>query len=423
MTEQKNIPVYFVTNWDMVGYTATTMASLLSNTKRNCVFYVMDCGLSAFDRKQLSTLKDRFPNLKSLSFAAVDMKRFEGMATWYFNAYDAWAAVLFPEAFPEVKGKVIHVESDTLFVDDVEKLYNEDMAGFGLAACPEIQYNNTHTFYQILMREGINPNYKYFNLGMMMIDCDFWRENNVSQKILELGKKYGLAFNCLHQDALNKYFLSNYKPLKNRYNLAERRNIVKDIIPELSDEYFIKEWKTPVIIHFSPNKPWRTQSSFFSGRISRYFYDWWYYASMTPYIEGLKNCFIAQRISDGFKGFLSGADDYGNNQMDTLRTDHAWHGLQGHDGTATTTSYRNYQNNIVSKNVIVAQKSQHVTVSSVIYYKSFGLPLMKVKTDDRGSKHYKLFWFLPVFKIKNDSKGGRTYKLFSFFPLWKIKHK
>lgn len=51
MTTQ-TIPVYLVTNWDMVGYTATTMASILSNTKHNCDFYILDCGLSDFDRKQ-----------------------------------------------------------------------------------------------------------------------------------------------------------------------------------------------------------------------------------------------------------------------------------------------------------------------------------------------------------------------------------
>ena len=43
MTERKeNIPVFMVTNWDMVGYTATTMASIMCNTKRNIDFYIMD---------------------------------------------------------------------------------------------------------------------------------------------------------------------------------------------------------------------------------------------------------------------------------------------------------------------------------------------------------------------------------------------
>lgn len=56
-------------------------------------------------------------------------------------------------------------------------------------------------------------------------------------------------------------------------------------------------------------------------------------------------------------------------------------------------------------------------------YFFLGLPLMKVKMDSKGNKHFKLFFFLPIFKIKHDSKGGKTYKLFSFLPVFKIKKK
>lgn len=103
MKRQENIPVFMVTNWDMVGYTATTMVSVLCNTQRNIDFYIMDCGLSDFDKKQLSTLKNKFSNLSSMSFSKVDIKRFEGMNVWYYGMLDAWAMLLFPEAFPDVK--------------------------------------------------------------------------------------------------------------------------------------------------------------------------------------------------------------------------------------------------------------------------------------------------------------------------------
>ena len=41
MKRQENIPVFMVTNWDMVGYTATTMVSVLCNTQRNIDFYMI----------------------------------------------------------------------------------------------------------------------------------------------------------------------------------------------------------------------------------------------------------------------------------------------------------------------------------------------------------------------------------------------
>jgi lipopolysaccharide biosynthesis glycosyltransferase len=413
MSGQKNIPVYFVTNWDMVGYTATTMASLLSNTKRNCDFYVMDCGLSTFDRQQLSTLKDRFSNLKSLSFATVDMNRFEGLNVWYYGMLDAWAMLLFPEAFPDVHGKVIHIESDTLVVGDIEKLYNENLDGYTIGAAPEIAFGALTDLFP-------SKDHYYFNLGMIVIDCDKWRQDDTTAKCLELGRKYGKRFNCLHQDALNMlYYNNNYKKLLNRYNLGERKNYVKIIHPDLSDEYFEKEWKDPVIIHFSPNKPWRTQHSFYDEkRIVKYFNEWWYYAYQTPYFWGMENAFMAKKIEDEITGLKIGVSNYGNSLLDTLPDGHPFKGIHG-EGVIID----------LNKNIFNASAPARTSAplpapaTKVARYRLLGLPLMKVKTDSRGSKHYKLFGILSVFKIKRDKKGGKTYKLFSCLPLWNVKEK
>lgn len=385
----KNIPIYFVTNWDMVGYTATTMASVLCNSKHNFDFYVMDCGLSEFDRKQLSTLKERFNNLKSLSFATVDMTRFNGLNVWYYGTLDAWAMLLFPESFPDVHGKVIHIESDTLVVDDIAKLYNENLDGFTMGAAPEIAFGKTNELFPL--KEHI-----YFNLGMALIDCDKWRAEQTTQKCLELGAQYGTKFNCLHQDALNMlYYNNNYKCLSNRYNLGERENLVQNLHKELSNEYFAEEWKHPVIIHFSPNKPWRTQHSFYNGqRVVKYFNEWWYYASLTPYFNGLQNAFLAKKIEDEIKGLKNGVDNYGSSLIDTLPEGHPFKGL--------------LKNNNIGKTHI---------------YSLLGLPLMKVKTNAKGNTLYKLFAILPFLKVQLSEKKEKMYKLFSLITIFKIKSK
>ena len=220
MTERKeNIPVFLVTNWDMVGYTATTMASIMCNTKRRIDFYVMDCGLSDFDRKQLSTMKQCFPAIDKIEFYQVDMKRFEGMNVWYYGMLDAWAMLLFPEAFPNVHGKAVHVESDTLIVDDIEKLYNESLDGYTIGACPEIAFGALNDLFP-------SKEHVYFNLGMLLIDCDKWRTDETTEHCLELGRKYGKEFNCLHQDALNMFYYDNkYKKLPN----TKGRILVSDV--------------------------------------------------------------------------------------------------------------------------------------------------------------------------------------------------
>ena len=405
MKRQENIPVFMVTNWDMVGYTATTMVSVLCNTQRNIDFYIMDCGLSDFDKKQLSTLKNKFSNLSSMSFSKVDIKRFEGMNVWYYGMLDAWAMLLFPEAFPDVK-KVVHIESDTLVVDDIAKLYNEDLDNYTLGGCPEIAFGATSELFP-------SKEHVYFNLGMLLIDCDKWRQDNTTEKCLELGKKYGKKFNCLHQDALNMlYYNNNYKQLPNRYNLGERKNYVKNIHPELSEEYFAQEWQHPVIIHFSPNKPWRTQHSFYdSKRIVKYFNEWWFYANQTPYVEGLKNAFIAQRIEDGFKGLKTGIDNYGCSMLDTLPQDHNCANIMGEN--VVVGQFR------VGNSILSTKDEKHLMlpIPSTVKYTFLGIPFLKVKTNKKGGKSYKLFGILPLITIKRKSNGSERYKLLSIIPI------
>ena len=290
------------------------------------------------------------------------------------------------------------------------------MDGQAIGAAPEIAFG---TYSDLFPCNG----HVYFNLGMALIDCDKWRKDNTTEECLKLGKKYGKRFNCLHQDALNMlYSVNKYKKLPNRYNLGERKNYAKALHPELSDEYFAEEWKHPVIIHFSPNKPWRTQHSFYDGkRIVKYFNEWWYYASMTPYFFGMRNTFLAKKIEDEIKGLKIGVENYGNSLLDTLPDGHPFKGIMG-EGLIVDLN-RNIFNQPKTPQVQPLPQHSTLPVISTVRYRFLGLPLMKVKTDTQGNKHFKLFFFFPILKIRVDAKGKKTYKLFSFLPLWTVQSK
>ncbi len=413
-TRVQNIPVFLVTNTDMVGYTATTMVSVVENTAHDISFYIMDCGLSDFDKKQLLKLRDKFPNIKTIKFSRADLKRFEGLSVWYYGLLDAWAMLLFPESFPEVD-KVVHIESDTLVLDDIAKLYNEDLEGFTIAACPDIA---------CILREDINLDCRehvYFNLGTIVIDCVKWREENVTEDCIKLGKEYGNKFVCLHQDALNILFSGNrYRILPNRYNLAERKDYIQQIHPEYDEDYFREEWKHPVIIHFSPNKPWRTNFSFYRLNTVKYFEEWWYYAAMTPYYHGLQNAFIAKRARDEIKGMQFGFDNYGNSLMDTLPDGHPFKGILGEGKLLVNEHLVDLTAN--NPEPVQAPAPTFTNPRKCRRYRLVGLPVLKVKISESGSRRYLLFDYIPLMKVqKRDAGNTTTYKLLGFLPVLKIK--
>ena len=390
--ESETIPIFTVTNYDMVAYTATMMVSVIYNTKNKIDFYILDCGLSDLDKNNLLKLKDNFPNIHSIQFASVDMNRLEGLPGWYYNTLDTWAKPLFPELFPNVE-KAIHIESDTIFVDDISQIYKEKLEKYTIAACPDITAGKLNKLFS-------SNNHKYFNLGVLLIDCNKWRKENITSRCLEMGKRYGKQLTCLDQDVLNLIFENNYKPLPNRYNLSERVNYCKNLHPDLSDEYFAEEWKHPVVIHFSPNKPWRTQMSFSTNRDAKYFHEWWFYASMTTYIEGLRNCFIANRIKDEITGLKLGVENYGNSFLDKLDDSSPLKDMIGEG------AFLNRKN--AAKKLTISYKFLNI------------IPILKIKKNQNNTSFY-LLNFIPLFKLTTTKRI--TLKLFGFIPLLKIKRK
>ena len=122
-------------------------------------------------------------------------------------------------------------------------------------------------------------------------------------------------------------------------------------------------------------------------------------------------------MEDEIKGLKLGIDNYGTSLLDTLPDDHPCKGIVG-EGVVIDDLNRNI---FSERNTSVSTRPSYM--ASIKFYRLLGLPLMKIKTDTTGNKHFKLFFLFPILKIKYDSKGGKTYKLFSILSIFKIKEK
>ena len=102
--ERQHISVFFETNDKLVDTTAVAMSSILYNTQSFIDFYILDCGICPFNKKQLETFKSRFQNF-SLEFIPIDLRRFDGMKGWpppKYQFLDCYARLLIPELKPEL---------------------------------------------------------------------------------------------------------------------------------------------------------------------------------------------------------------------------------------------------------------------------------------------------------------------------------
>lgn len=283
----ERIPVFFEGQDDLVDILATAMCSICYNTASFIEFYVLDCGICPFNKKQLESLKSKFDNF-SIEFLPVDLKRFEGMKGWKAgNFLDCYARLLIPELKPDID-RAIYLDSDVIALDDIKLLWDQDLDGFETGLVADIGYGDDSSFFENCTQNlGVPAEHIYANAGMFLIDCKQWREHGTSEKLLEIGRKFKDKLLILNEDILSVYYAPNrYKRLENRFNLADLNSRVARY--GITDDYLADEWKNVVIYHFCHGKPFKQIKNNFTGKTIRHFDAFWFFAQMTPFYAGMQ---------------------------------------------------------------------------------------------------------------------------------------
>lgn len=171
-----------------------------------------------------------------------------------------FARVLTPELVPD--SKALYLDSDTLVLDDVQQLYQQDLAGAPLAAVPDYaavrlslrSRKQREYFLGITGGKAID---RYFNAGVLVMDLDAFRRESLTERTLSLihsGRRLQFADQC----ALNVALEGNFKPLAERWNvLASHHELPQDpLVPAPLRERVATAYRDPAILHFAGQKPW-----------------------------------------------------------------------------------------------------------------------------------------------------------------------
>lgn len=338
----KHIPVFFEGQDDLIDILATSMCSICYNTKSFIDFYILDCGIHKFNKKQLETLKEKFNNF-SIKYIPIDLKQFNGLQGYRKGFVDCYSRLLIPELVKDID-KAIYLDTDTIAIDDIKKLWEEDLGEYELGAVSDIGF--TKSLHDNAIKNlDVSIDHIILNAGMLLIDCKKWRKNNTSNNLLKIAKKYNNSFIAIDEEILSNYYsTNNYKRLDNRYNLSDRANELGKVFSEIKDSYLKNEWNSVVVQHFSPDKPWLTSINSFSKDTIKNFNSFWFFAKMTPFYFGMSN---------------------------------------------------RYNQNVAS----IASSNTFSNKNKKIYKLFNFIPLLKIEIKN-NNKIYKLFGFIPLLKIK-----------------------
>jgi len=285
-----NIPIFLASNDKYAPFVATTMASICYNTKSFIEFYVLDGGITNFRKKQIESLKGKFNNF-SIEFIKIDFEKyFNGFKKNNYWSLDMYSRFLIPLIKTNIS-KAIYLDVDVIALNDVNNLYQEILDNYILGAIPE------DTDFKVLNKRKKLLNMKddsvYFNSGVLLIDCQKWRDNDVINKILNVENDLRYHLLCPDQDLLNKVFDNNYKKLDLGYNLLNGHIHFNNSTLNNNNISL-----NPVIRHFEGAvKPWLSDINEFGDKI-KYFEEFWFFAKMTPFYEGLLNDFMVYNLQN-----------------------------------------------------------------------------------------------------------------------------
>lgn len=226
----------------------TTIKSVCSHN-RDIKFYIFNSDFPTewfqLMNKRLSVLNSEIVNIKITD----DTINHFNLPTPHLSSA-AYLRYFIPNFVNEKR--VLYLDSDIVVTSCLTLLFEKSLDGYPLGAVPDL------------------PNtYDGFNSGVLVIDTDMWREENISKKLIDLTVEhhehvYG------DQEILNMFFKDRWKRFDVTFNLQVGADAHRYYMGDY-DWYELFEG-IPCIIHYTTeNKPWK------HFRFNRFRDIWWFY--------------------------------------------------------------------------------------------------------------------------------------------------
>ena len=236
--------------------------SLLSNNTDESfeIFIIANERDSTFD-KRVPHLEDVHPDFELDIIEVGDTELQDAPEPKWFSK-GIYYRLFVGSQLSDITGNVLYLDCDTIVDGSISELFETPLNEYAVAAVPE-QRNKSFLI-------GLPIGYPFYNTGILYIDLDGWRAQEVEQQAIDyIAEKDDLRLPM--QQVLNTIFYKEdlCKPLSPKYNTSERWS-------ESIDRWNIDT--EPTIIHYTgADKPWLYQTR-------RQHKDlWWEYLEQTPY--------------------------------------------------------------------------------------------------------------------------------------------
>lgn len=248
------------------------LTSIFENNKDDdSHVYVLTDGISDNAKEKFKKMSVLYN--QNIDIMVIDKHRFDGLTVNGRFPVSMYYRFLLPEMLLN-ENKVLYLDCDIIVRGSIKEMYNTDLSNYALAAvvgesCDDIFFAN-HLKISSL----------YFNSGVLLINLDYWRKNNITKRLIKWVSDNSDKCSLPDQNALNKVLENKVVYLDYTYNFQEWW------FGDLTHYMHYEKWddirkagEDPVIVHFcEAEKPW------FKECKNPYRNDFLYYASFHDFI-------------------------------------------------------------------------------------------------------------------------------------------
>ncbi len=278
MSEVSEINILVTLNSGYVGPLRVLLRSLCeSNPGVRFDVYVAHSSLRESDFKRI---KSAIPDEESCRIinTYISPDRFPGLPYSQRWPREACYRIFAAHYLPPDLDRVLYLDPDMAVINRLDTFYKTDLQGNLMAAC-------THMFgfFQDLqrLRLKMSPGSVYINSGMLLMDLERFRREQVVEDVLDYYEKNKRMIYLFDQDILNGLYHAQTLAVDTlRYNLDEKTLKIYNFMRTSKTGVVNYDWikKNTAIIHFcSKVKPWHEG---YKGKFGELFY--------TPFAEKIK---------------------------------------------------------------------------------------------------------------------------------------
>jgi lipopolysaccharide biosynthesis glycosyltransferase len=272
---------------------AVTLFSVLSNLPPQTEIWIraLDAGVTAESKRRIRRVVCRTSPTVHLGWTCPDTSDLEPVELDLDARFSSaiYYRLLIPEVLPDACSRALYLDSDLVAERSILPLWRRSFGDNAALAVPERTVSCPKNGVAEWRRLGLDADAPYFNSGVMLMNLEAWREQNLHGKTIEylLDPENDFCYPG-DQEALNAVLAGQWEPLDNRWNAfsflykpeprAESEEMLGIDLTSARDE--------PYILHYtSDEKPW--QWSCGHPKRDRFYHYLWHsgWFSMPEYVK------------------------------------------------------------------------------------------------------------------------------------------